>query len=147
MIYAQVSFVSTLRFEAPLSLPGSVASIRFVCHTPLIVVLEPYLLASIESCSYPPSLSFSLFLPPSLSQMCVWNEDWQESGASILRKWKDDSVRDDPDSGFGSFSRYQSVCLLFSTSVPLSVSLLNNVSWYHITLYIQITILTLVTLV
>lgn len=40
---------------------------------------------------------------PNFSQMCVWNEDWQEVGASVLKKWSEDmTANNEYDNSSGS---------------------------------------------
>ena len=29
---------------------------------------------------------------PNFANMCVWNEDWQEAGPDVLRKWQEDTL-------------------------------------------------------
>lgn len=40
---------------------------------------------------------------PNFSNLCVWQEDWQEIGPSVLEKWAEDVITPEYDSD-GSFS-------------------------------------------
>jgi hypothetical protein len=40
---------------------------------------------------------------PNFSQMCVWNEDWQEVGSGVLKKWSEDmATNNEYDNSSGS---------------------------------------------
>ena len=34
---------------------------------------------------------------PNFSSLCVWNDDWQEGGPDVLRKWKEETLAPDMD--------------------------------------------------